>query len=387
MNYDEITLEQAQKSKGIKWTRYDPDVIPSWIADMDYPVAEPISNLLQSIAHVGDLSYAPNMYEEQLVELFSERMQVRYGWTPDPSGFDCMTDIVQAIYIAVAALCKEDEQVIVQTPTYHPILSACQKMKREMVFSPFVPSGNEWQIDFDQLRRCISPRTKLFLLVNPHNPSGKVLQKEELESIANIVLENDLIVVSDEIHCDLRYSNAGPHIPFASISKEIGKRTVTFNSATKSHNLGGIRSAIAHYGSESLRARFDRFPEGMRGGSNAIGNRATRIAWEMCDDWLEYTIAYLESNRNYFFDYLKQNMPDLRHIQNQATFLAWIDCRDVFTDQDPADFFLEKARVATYSGVKFGLGGEGCIRMNFATSRPILSEKLRRMKTALNEIH
>ncbi len=385
MNYDEITLEQAQRSRGIKWTRYDPDVIPSWVADMDYPVAEPISDMLRSIAHVGDLTYAPKMEEEHLAELFSKRMQIRYGWTPDPGGFDYMTDIVQAIYIAVSVLCEKDEQVIMQTPIYHPILSACRKMKREMVFNPLVPAGDEWQVDFDQLRKCIGSRAKLFLLVNPHNPSGKVLQKDELDSIANLVMEHDLIVVSDEIHCDLRYSNAGPHIPFASISKEIAERTVTFNSATKSYNLGGIRSAIVHYGSEFLRKRFDRFPEGIRGGANSIGNRATRIAWEMCDDWLEYTLAYLESNRNYLFDYLKDNMPDLRHIPNQATFLAWVDCRALSIDQDPAEFFLENARVAADSGVKFGLGGEGCIRMNFATSRPILSEKLKRMKRALSE--
>ena len=261
-----------------------------------------------------------------------------------------------------------------------------RKMNREMVFNPLVPSGNEWEVDFEQLRESMSPKTKLFLLVNPHNPSGKTFRKDELETIANIVLENDLVVVSDEIHCDLVYSNGGPHIPFASISKEVSLRTVTFNSATKSHNMGGIRCAVAHYGSESLRKRFDHFPDGMRGGSNAIGSRATRIAWEQCDDWLEYTISYLQANRDYFVDYLGQNMPELRHVPNQSTFLAWVDCRELRLDRDPAEFFLKKAKVAAYSGAQFGLGGEGCIRMNFATSRSILSEKLERMKRALNEV-
>lgn len=387
MNHDEITFEQARKSPGLKWTRYGPDVIPSWIADMDYPVAEPISDLLRSLADSGDLSYAPNIHDDQLTQLFSQRMQSRFGWDPDPAGFDGMTDLVQAIYIAVAALCEKDQQVIMQTPTYHPILSACRKVNREMVFNPLVPSGNEWQSDFDQLRECMNPKSRLFLLVNPHNPSGKTFQKDELETIANIVLENDLVVVADEIHCDLVYSNGGPHIPFASIAREIAERTVTLNSATKSHNMGGIRCAIAHYGSESLRKRFDRFPDGMRGGSNAIGNRATRIAWEQCDDWLEYTISYLQANRDYFIDYLEQNMPNLRHVPNQSTFLAWVDCKGLCLDQDPAEFFLEKAKVAAYSGAQFGPDGEGCIRMNFATSRSILSEKLERMKMAIDGVH
>ncbi len=387
MDHDEITLEQARKSASLKWTRYGPGVIPSWIADMDFPVARPISELLRLLADSGDLSYAPNMHEEPLAQLFSQRMQNRYGWVPDPSGFDSMTDIVQAIYIAVAVLCDEDHQVILQTPTYHPILSACRKMNREMVFNSLVPAGNGWQIDFDQLRDCMGPRSKLLLLVNPHNPSGKAFQKDELETIAGIVLENDLFVVSDEIHCDLMYSNAGPHIPFASISREVAERTVTFNSATKSHNMGGIRCAMAHYGSESLRKQFDRFPDGMRGGSNAVGNRATRIAWEQCDDWLEYTISYLEANRDYFVSFLQREMPDLRHVPNQSTFLAWVDCRELHLDHDPAEFFLKRARVAAYSGAQFGPGGEGCIRMNFATSRSILSEKLERMKRALSEIY
>lgn len=386
MNFDAITLEHAARSPSLKWTRYGREVIPSWIADMDFPVAKPISDLLRSLADSGDLCYAPNMHQESLAELFAARMESRYAWIPDASGFDSMTDIVQAIYIAVAVLCPAGRQVIVQTPTYHPILSACRKMNREMVFNPLKPVDGEWQVDFEQLRQCIGSRAKLLLLVNPHNPSGKAFRREELETIAEIVLENDLLVVSDEIHCDLIYANAEPHIPFASISKEIAERTVTFNSATKSHNLGGIRCAIAHYGSPALRGLFDQFPEGMRGGSNAIGHRATRIAWEQCEDWLNYTISYLEGNRDYFVDYLRQELPQLGHIPNQSTFLGWVDCRALQLDVDPAEYFLHQAKVAAYSGAQFGLEGNGFIRLNFATSRPILSEKLERIKSAVMKI-
>ena len=383
MNFDSITVETARRSRGLKWTRYGRDVIPSWIADMDFPVARPISELLRSLADSGDLSYAPAMPQEPLAELFASRMRSRYGWTPDPAGFDSMTDIVQAIYLAVAALCDEDQQVIIPTPTYHPLLTACRKMNREMVFSPLRRSDRGWQIDFDHLLDCMGPRSRMLLLVNPHNPSGKAFRRDELESLAEIVLRHDLVVVSDEIHCDLTYSDAGPHVPFASISEEMAKRTVTFNSATKSHNMGGVRCAIAHYGSEDLRRRFDRFPEGMRGGSNAIGHRATRIAWEQCDDWLDYTVRYLEGNRGYFAKFVECELPGLRHLRNESTFLAWVDCRELGLEEDPAGFFLRQAKVGAYSGAQFGPDGAGFIRMNFATSRSILSEKLERMATAL----
>ncbi len=386
MDFDNLTLEQAQRSLGLKWNYYDRDVIPSWIADMDYPVAEPLRDLLYRVAEGSELGYAPFMQQERLGEIFAARMHSRYGWTLDPAECDDMTDIVQAIHIAVAVLCDDDQQVIVHIPSYHPILSACRNMKRDILASPMVKTGQGWQLDTDRLDREIRPRTRLLMLVNPHNPTGRAFRRDELERLAEVVLRHDLWVVSDEIHCDLVYSDAGPHIPFASLSPEIARKTVTFNSATKSHNLGGVRCSLAHYGSAELRKRFDRLPAGIRGGSNAIGHRATRIAWEQCDEWLEYTRQYLQRNRDDLEEYLKTNLPELDHRSNEATFLTWIDCRGLALQEDPAAFFLREARVGCYSGPLFGEQGTGYLRLNFATSRAILREKLDRMAGAVRAL-
>jgi cystathionine beta-lyase len=386
MNFDELTLEQARNSGSLKWNYYDADVIPSWVADMDFPAPQPVCDLLTELAQKGNLCYAPAIPAEPVCELFAERMEKRYGWSPDSADMEAMTDIVQAIHIAVKVLCEDDEQVIVTTPSYHPILSACKNMAREMLFSPLLKTPHGWEVDFERLENDITSKTRLLLLVNPHNPSGRAFRRDELERYAEIALRHDLFVAADEIHCDLVFSNAGPHIPFATLGKEIAQRTVTFNSVTKSHNLGGIRCSVAHYGSQELKQRFGRLPPMIRGGSNAIGHRATCIAWQHCDGWLKSVVDYLESNRNFFVEYLEKNLPDLGHIPNEATFLAWVDCSALGLREDPAAFFLREARVGCYSGPVFGAEGEGHIRMNFATSRSILTEKLDRMANAIGRL-
>ena len=386
MNFDDITLERAQQLKNLKWNYYDKDVIPAWIADMDFPVAEPIRELLKSIFYSGGLCYAPGLRETPLAELFSQRMQTRYSWIPDPAGFDSMVDIVQAIHIAVKVLCDDDQQVIVHSPAYHPIFSACRNMKREILSNPLLRTREGWQIDFDRLEQEINTCTKLLLLVNPHNPSGKCFRRDELEKLAEISLRHNLFVITDEIHCDLVFTDSGPFIPFAAISPDIAKRTVTFNSATKSHNMGGVRCSLVHYGSDELRKRFDQLPGGIRGGSNSIGHRATCIAWQHCDEWLEYTRQYLLSNRDFFIDFLARELPNLSYVPNEATFLAWVDCRKLGIKEDPALYFLREARVGAYSGELFGKEGVGHIRINFATSRSILKEMLERMVFAVRKL-
>lgn len=383
MNFDELTLERAQLSTSFKWNYYESDVIPSWIADMDFPAAKPIRDFLSFLGETGDLGYAPIPPKDPIFEAFSQRMTNRYAWSPDPSDMECMTDIVQGIYIAVKVLCDDDEQVIINSPMYHPILNACKDMKREILSNSMVKGGEGWEIDFDQLEASITPKSRLLLLVNPHNPSGKVYSRGDLERFADLVLKHNLYVVSDEIHCDLIFLESSKHIPFASLGEDIAKRTVTFNSATKSHNLGGIRCSIAHYGGQEVRQRFDRLPSGMRGGVNSIGPRLTTIAWQQCDDWLISALAYLNENRLFMESYLKNEIPNAKHIPNQATYLAWIDLSDCGFKGDPGKILLEKGRVGCYSGDIFGAEGKGHIRLNFATSRSILKEKLDRIRSVV----
>ena len=384
-DFDSITLEMAQAFPSRKWNYYERDVIPSWIADMDFPVADPIRSFIQSIADSGDLCYSAYEGGTTVRELFAARMASRYGWHPDPADMDHMVDIVQCFYLALKVLCNDGEKAIVSMPSYHPILVACRDMQREIVPSPLVAVDGNWEVDFERLNSDLDPAVKVLLLVNPHNPTGRCFRRDELESFADIALRHDLYVVSDEVHCDLVFSDAGLHIPFASLGPEIAERTVTFSSATKSHNLGGVRFCLTHYGSPALRKLFDRFPGRFRGGENLIGNRATQIAWESCDDWLEEVVSYLEGNRDFLADYLRSKLPALQHLPNEATYLAWIDCGGLGLGEDPAQFLLREARVGCYSGREFGTRND-CIRLNFATSRQILEEKLDRIRGAVERI-
>ena len=202
---------------------------------------------------------------------------------------------------------------------------------------------------------------------------------------AEIVRKHNLWVVADEIHCDLIFPGSGAHIPFATLGEDIAARTVTFNSASKSHNLGATRCSIAHYGCGELKNKFDQFPSKMRGGSNALGPRLTQIAWQQCSDWFEYTLSYLDANNRYMIEFLNSELPEIRYIPNQATYLAWLDLSAVGLGQDPAEFLLKRGRVAAYSGSAFGQQGKDHIRLNFATSRPILQEKLNRIRQAITE--
>ena len=188
MNFDEITLEKARQSQSFKWTKYGDDVIPSWIADMDFPAADPIRAYLHSLGDSGDLCYVPEPPMDPLFDLFSTRMRDRFDWSPSPNDMQCMTDIVQGIYIAVKVLCDDDEKVIVNTPAYHPILSACREMKREIHDCPMNEYISEtgqpgWQLDFERLDREIDEKTRMLLLVNPHNPTGHLFSRQELEHV------------------------------------------------------------------------------------------------------------------------------------------------------------------------------------------------------------
>lgn len=390
MTFETYSLQQARQLLNYKWDKFPADVIPSWIADMDYPAAPPIREFVTNLGRTGNLGYAAESVAKKLPAIFCERMRDRYRWSPDPDEIVLMTDIVQGIYVTLRALCEDTGKVIVSTPGYHPILTACEELGIPMIDAPLNPNygepQGEWSVDFHALSAAIDADTRLLLLVNPHNPTGRVFTRHELVQFARLAAEHDLWVLADEVHCDLIYGDGGHHIPFASLDAETGSRTITFNSATKSHNLGGVRCCLAHFGSMELRQKFQAFPERFLGGGNALGYMTTTIAWEQCDDWLVQALRYLEQNRDFLVDFLCAELPAISHIKNQATYLAWLDCSAYDYASDLADYLLQEARVACYSGAVFGPQGRGCLRLNFATSREILEEKLMRIRDALNKL-
>jgi cystathionine beta-lyase len=274
--------------------------------------------------------------------------------------------------------------VVIQTPIYPPFLTAVREMQRSLVENPLLLADGAYAVDLEGLRDVIDKRTRMLMLCNPHNPSGRAFRRDEIEGIAEIALARDLVVVSDEIHGDLVFPGSR-HIPFASLSPEIEERTITLTSASKAFNIAGLRCALAVFGSPELRRRFLGFARHLRGGLGSFGIAATEAAWRHSQPWLDQVLAYLGANRKLVAECAATDLPGVRHFRPEATYLAWLDCREMGLEPSPYEFFLSRAKVALSDGAAFGPPGRGFVRLNFATSRQILREALGRMAQALRE--
>ena len=382
-DFNAISLEALRRRRGTKWTRYPPDVLPAWVADMDFDMAEPIRAGLAGMMEANDLGYAPKLPASGLPEAFAAFAARRFpGWEVAPERMVAIADIVQGIHLAIEAFTRPGDGVCTLTPVYPPFLQAVAETGRRLDHSTMVRGGGRYEIDFDALRAAIDDRTRLLLLCTPHNPLGRVFERDELEALAELAIERDLVVVADEIHADIVYPGFR-HIPFASLGPEAEARTVTMTSATKSFNIAGLRCAVVLFGSDRIAERFNAWPERIRGAVSSFGMEATRIAWTECDEWLDALLAHLEGNRDFLHAFVAERLPGMRMVLPAATYLGWLDCREFGLEPDPYRWFLDRARVGFNDGRDFGDGGEGHVRINFATSRAILAQVLERMEEAL----
>ena len=382
-DFNAISLTALRRRRGTKWTRYPPDVLPAWVADMDFDMAEPIRAGLARMMEANDLGYAPKLPASGLPEAFAAFAARRFpGWEVAPERMVAIADIVQGIHLAIEAFTRPGDGVCTLTPVYPPFLQAVAETGRRLDHCTMVRGEGRYEIDFDALRATIDGRTRILLLCTPHNPLGRVFERDELEALAELAIERDLVVVADEIHADIVYPGFR-HIPFASLGPEAEARTVTMTSATKSFNIAGLRCAVVLFGSDRLAERFNAWPERIRGAVSSFGMEATRIAWTECDEWLDALLAHLEGNRDFLHAFVAERLPGMRMVLPAATYLGWLDCREFGLEPDPYQWFLERARVGFNDGRDFGDGGEGHVRINFATSRAILAQVLERMEEAL----
>ena len=382
-DFNAISLEALRRRRGVKWTRYPPDVLPAWVADMDFDMAGPIRDGLARMMEANDLGYSPKLPASGLPEAFAAFAARRFpGWAAATERMIAIADVVQGIHLAIEAYTRPGDGVCTLTPVYPPFLQAVAETGRRLDSCTMARGEDRYEIDFDALRAAVDERTRLLLLCTPHNPLGRVFDRGELEAVAELVIERDLVVVADEIHADVVYPGAR-HIPFSSLGPEVEARTLTMTSATKSFNIAGLRCAVVIFGSDRLAERFDARPERIRGAVSSFGLEATRIAWTECDEWLDALLAHLEGNRDFLHAFVAERLPGIRMVLPAATYLGWLDCREFGLDPDPYRWFLDHARVGFNDGRDFGDGGEGHVRINFATSRPILAQVLERMEEAL----
>jgi bifunctional pyridoxal-dependent enzyme with beta-cystathionase and maltose regulon repressor activities len=384
-DFDDVPLGWLRQKRGVKWHRPGPDLLPAWVADMDFPIAPAIQQAILAAVTRGDLGY-PGWPAHPLAQPFAQRMSRRYGWSPDPGFVRGVTDLIQAVQIVLTLATSPGDGVVVHTPNYPPFLETVRRMNRVLIPAPLEPGDAAgWSWDHDRLERDVArSRPTVVLLVNPHNPTGRVFTRPELTRIAELAERHEMLVISDEIHAELVHA-PNVHIPFASLdpATATAARTVTVTSATKAFNIAGLRVAVAHVGSERLRAAWDRQPPDLFGAPNVLGVEATLAAWSHGDAWLTALNRHLLARRDQVIARLGGT--PLRVRPPEAGYLAWLDCRDAGTPIDPAAWFREHTSVELSSGPDFGPGNEHRARLNFATTGPMLDVILDRMITALAE--
>jgi len=364
-----------------KWRHYGPDVLPMWVADMDFPSPEPVVRALRERVEHGIYGYGIEPVE--LREVLVERLQQLYGWQVSPEAFVFLPGVVIGLNLACHALATPGEGVLVQTPVYPPILRAHTHAgltgdEMELTREP----DGRYTVDWEAFERAITPRTRLFALCNPHNPVGRVFERGELERMAAIGLRHDLFICSDEIHCDLLFPGH-PHRPIASLSAEVEARTVTLMAPSKSYNIAGLHCAFAVIPNPELRARYTAARRGLVGSPSILAYAAALAAYRDGEPWLTEVLRYLEANRDLLRQYAAEHLPGIGVGPVEGTYLAWLDCRGAGLAESPHAFFLRQARVAVNDGLDFGRGGEGFVRLNFGCPRSQLLDALQRMAAAL----
>jgi cystathionine beta-lyase len=384
----ELSQSALQARRNAKWNQYDADVLPAFVADMDFAVAAPIQAAIERIVRDGDYGYPlrNGQKSDRLVAAaFADRMKSRYGWELSPDLVLPLADLVQGTYAPILAFSDPGDGVVLQVPNYPPFRDAISTTERRLLTLPMRDNGIRHVFDMDELATLVDQRTRIFVLCNPQNPTGRVFSRDELLSLARFVVEHDLIVISDEIHSDLVFPGY-QHIPFASLGPDIAARTVTLNSATKSFNIPGLRCAVIAFGSDDLRRRFhNRIPLRLTGQANVIGADATVAAWTEGQPWLDAVMDHLHKARNKVVDVLTAEVPEIRFRAPEATYLAWLDCRKLRLSAAAFQFFLNKARIGFSAGETFDPDCPQFVRLNFATSMPILDQILDRIIVAARQ--
>lgn len=380
-DFDQSPCRQGTDS--LKWQRYG-DALPLWVADMDFPAPEPVlAALHERVAH-GVFGYgAPPTV---LTETLCTRMADLYQWAVKPEEIVYLPGLVCGLNVACRAIGESGDEVLVQTPVYPPFLAAPGNQGRRLVTVELMAESCEdrlyYTFDDAAFTAAIGPRTRLFMLCHPHNPVGRAFDRVELNRLADLCERYDLTICSDEIHCDLLLDGRR-HVPLATLGPEIARRCITLMAPSKTFNIPGLGASFAIIQNPELQQRFKQALRGIVPDVNILGMTATLAAYQHGSGWLRELLLYLAANRDYLVDIVVHSLPGVRVTVPEATYLAWLDCREADIPGNPHNFFLKEAGVALNDGATFGPGGEGFVRLNFGCPRARLVEGLEQMQAAL----
>ena len=375
MDFDEIIDRSGTSS--VKWERYHGrDILPLWVADMDFRSPPAVIDALRQRVDHGVFGYT--LPPAELAEAVLAHLSQDFGWRVEPEWIVWLPGIVAGLNGACRAVGSDGDDVLILTPVYPPFFSAPRLSGRTTLAIPLAEDGNRWTLDLEAIERAVTPRTRLLLLCNPHNPVGRVYDRHELSRLAELCEKRRLTICSDEIHAGLVLEPGRRHIPIASLSPETASRTITLHAPSKTCNIAGLGCGFAVIPSPDLRQRFLQVTEGIVPYVNALGYTAALAAYRDCRDWHAQLIDYLRGNLA-LVEQSVQRMPALAMNHVEATYLAWIDCGKLGVKK-PAAFF-EDAGVGLSDGSSFG--GEGFVRLNFGCPRTLLRQALERMEHAL----
>jgi cysteine-S-conjugate beta-lyase len=392
MSYNFDSIIERRGTNCIKWSQYSEDVLPLWVADMDFSAPEPIREALQCAVEHGVLGY--EFPTKELRGTVAARMQMLYGWQVSPEAVVATPGVVAGFTAAAHTLCMAGQGILIQPPVYPPFLKVHENggwIRQD------APLGLEtdgstlrYVLDFDVFQKVLhsgGAKTGMFLLCNPHNPTGQAYTRDDLRRMADICINNDVVICSDEIHSELLLDGA-KHIPIAALDPEIADRTITLVAPSKTFNVPGLFCGFAIIPNKDLLERYKKTVERMAMHVSSLGLVAAQVAFSgACDEWLAALRAYLTGNRDFLVEFVKRELVEIRTAIPDATYLAWLDCTALVKSGKisgtPYEFFLKQAKVALNEGREFGSGGEGFVRLNFGCPRATLVEALGRMKLAL----
>lgn len=358
-------------------------LLPMWVADMDFRCPEPVIEALKARVEHGIFGYsiADNAFYQSVVGW----MERRQGWIVDPGWISLTPGVVPALNMLVRTFTQPGDQVLIQPPVYYPFMSAVENNAAELVYNPLVLEDGRYHMDFADLKeKCQDPRVKLAILCSPHNPVGRVWTRDELLEFGRICLENDVLVVSDEIHADLILTGHA-FTPFAGISEAFAQGSVICTAPSKTFNIAGLQTSCIMVPNQDLRTRFQQTLQsnGLHG-VNALGLVALQAAYEGGEAWLDAALDYIEGNLIYLEQTIADTIPQIDVIRPEGTYLAWLDCRRLGLDgQELRQLFFDQARVYMDDGFIFGEQGEGFERINLACPRSLLEEALDRIREAI----
>lgn len=384
MKYDFSKSKNRLGTSSLKWDLLEElggssDSIPMWVADMDFTSPIEVENALLDRVRRGVYGYTVRMnsFDEALVNYYKRH----HNWEIEPSWLvQAECGLVNAIKNIVEEFTEPNEAVIVQSPVYHGFYRPLQNLNRRIISNPLILENGQYRMDIEGLKSLITPGVKLLLLCNPHNPTGRVWSSDELGELCSALDGHNIQLFSDEIHMDLTYGEK-QHTPIMHIKHPVAQNAIVGISATKTFNIAGFYMGSLVIKSPQIRERMQkRFSVNEDNATNVFGVVACEAAYKYGDDWKNQLMEYLESNVTFVRDFLAKNVPQIRLIEPEATYLLWLDCRDLGLDDSALkSLFYEKIKVMPSMGTDFGLGGEGFVRMNIACPREVLSEALNRI--------